>query len=624
MLLSLTDRRIRSTFERAARQTTRLVKTGGQRHRIFHPFPSPQDWRDVWIYFIMLDRFNRADGTIPASMPYDKPYGGFQGGSFNGVRQRLKYIKDLGAGAIWLSPVLKNRQSDPWTFHGYGIQDFLQPEPRFASKPGKEDAELRALVDEAHALGLYVIFDIVLNHAGDLFGYRDLGGAAPWSNEPRPIEWRDETGQARPDFPVIEEIPVEQRPPDGLVWPAELQRNEFFRRKGKGGEGGGDFESLKEFVSAFRDEQSYPIRKSLIIAYQYAIARYDVDGFRIDTLKYIERDFAQTFGNAMREYAQSIGKKNFFSFGEVYDDEPRIAEFIGRNTQEAGDMIGVDAALDFPLFFRLPSVAKGFAPPTEIIEVFQRRKAIERNILSSHGEAGRFFVTFLDNHDMKERFRSANSDGPDTYDPQVVLGITLLFCLQGIPCLYYGTEQGLHGRGDSDQFVREALWGKPDAFAEGHPLYQAIKQLTKIRDTQPALRYGRLYFRPISGNSRHFGPSSFAPGVLAFSRILNDREVLVIANADTEGEFHGRVLIDWHINQDGERFLVLNNTGAQAPEPVESRSDLIIQEIEGGIGTGPARMIKVTLQPMEVQILAKAAWPGNHPGSAPDSNRREE
>ena len=233
----------------------------------------------------------------------------------------MRYIKELGAGAIWLSPVLKNRQSDRGTFHGYGIQDFLQPEPRFASVPGKEEDELRALVDEAHALGLYVIFDIVLNHAGDVFGYAGFGSAAPGSPDVRPIEWRDETGQARPDFPVVEEIPGALRAPDGLLWPAELQRNEFFRRRGKGGEAGGDFESLKEFVTDVREDAIFPVRNALILAYQYAIARYDVDGFRIDTLKFIERDFAQTFGNAMREFALSIGKKNFFSFGEVFDGE---------------------------------------------------------------------------------------------------------------------------------------------------------------------------------------------------------------------------------------------------------------------------------------------------------------
>ena len=72
------------------------------------------------------------------------------------------------------------------------------------------------------------------------------------------------------------------------------------------------------------------MRTSLIHAYQYLIAKYDVDGYRIDTLKYIEPAFAQTFGNAIREYALSLGKKNFFTFGEVYDSEEKIAHFIGR------------------------------------------------------------------------------------------------------------------------------------------------------------------------------------------------------------------------------------------------------------------------------------------------------
>ncbi len=553
----------------------------------------------------MLDRFNRTDGRSPASMPYDQPFGGFQGGTFNGVRERLKYIKDLGAGAIWLSPVLKNRQSDPNTFHGYGIQDFLQPDPRFASVPGKEDEELRALVDEAHALGLYIIFDIVLNHAGDVFGYQDFGASAPGSAVTRSVEWRDETGQARSDFSVIENISATQRKPDGLVWPTELQKNAFFRRQGKGGEEGGDFESLKEFVTDVHDGQIYPVRNALILAYQYLIARYDIDGFRIDTLKYVERDFARTFGNAMREYALSIGKKNFFSYGEVFDGEERIADFIGRNTRDAGDMVGVDAALDFPLFFRLPSVAKGFAPPSEIVEVYRRRKETERDILSSHGEAGRYFVTFLDNHDMKERFRSAISDDPDQYDPQVILGITVLFALQGIPCLYYGTEQGLHGRGGSDQFVREALWGKPEAFDGNHPFYKSIKTLSGIRDTHPVLRYGRLYFRPVSGDGVHFSVSHFAPGVLAFSRILNNREVLIVANTNTQTDFSGYVLIDFFINQDGEQFHVLNDESARMPDAVETRFGLEIHEAEGGVSSGPARVVRVSLRQMEVHIMAK-------------------
>ncbi len=354
MTLSLSDPQVQSAFDQAVTKTTRAVKLGTESHTITTPFPSPQDWRDVWIYFLMLDRFKRADGQPSASTPYDKRFGGFQGGTFNGVRERLHSVKELGAGAILLSPVLNNRQSDEGTFHGYGIQDILQPDPRFASTPGKEEEELCALVDEAHAQGLYVIFDIVLNHAGDVFGYKGIGSTALGGSQLRPIEWRDAIGQARPDFSAIENIPAAQREPDGLVWPAELQHKSYFRRTDKGGEESGDFESLKEFVTGVREGPIFPVRNALILAYQYAIARYDMDGFRIDTLKSIERDFAQTFGNAMRQYALSIGKKNFFSYGEVFDGEERIAEFIGRDTRDGNDRLGVDAALDFPLLFRLP------------------------------------------------------------------------------------------------------------------------------------------------------------------------------------------------------------------------------------------------------------------------------
>jgi len=92
--------------------------------------------------------------------------------------------------------------------------------------------------------GLYVIFDIVLNHAGDLFAYQQFGASALGGADVRPIEWRDATGQARADFSVIENISPELRESGGLIWPAELQQNRFFRRTGKSGEGGGDFESL--------------------------------------------------------------------------------------------------------------------------------------------------------------------------------------------------------------------------------------------------------------------------------------------------------------------------------------------------------------------------------------------
>lgn len=592
------------------------------------PFPSPVDWRDVWIYMIMTDRFNNPQ-QAPASA-WDHRFGQFQGGTFEGVRQQLDYLRDLGVGALWLTPVLKNCQYYADTFHGYGIQDFTEIEPRYASDPSLAaqdptlaERELRALVDDAHAHGLYVIFDIVLNHTGDVFVYGDgplcEHSTAPWSDQPYPtIHWRDAGGCGRADWTEVPQDP--NLSPEAAVWPQELQRNAYFRRQGVGAGTIGDFQSLKQLRTdlqefSAQDGQYYPVRNALIRVYQYLIAKYDVDGYRIDTLKYLPPDFALTFGNAMREYAYSIGKKNFFTYGEVYDSEEEIAQFIGRNSSVHSDMLGVDAALDFPLFFTLPSVAKGQAAPASVANMFQHRRQVEANVITSHGEAGAFFVTFLDNHDQTQRFCYRDPNDPHRYDPQVTLGLGCLLALQGIPCIYYGTEQGLAGAVDangSDADVREALWGKnwPNAFDRSHPFYQTLQRLSAVRAAQPALRYGRQYFRPISGDHIEFGISPYPQGVLAFARVLSDQEVLVVANTNPDAGWDGDALVDFALNQPGTpcELLFSNRDGAsRGPDPVAERSGsgLIIHEPDGSISNGPVRVVPVHLGPMEIQFLSR-------------------
>ena len=90
-----------------------------------------------------------------------------------------------------------------------------------------------------------------------------------------------------------------------------------------------------------------------------------------------------------------------------------------------------------PLFSMLKPVVKGFAAPQVVVGMYYRRKNIEQNILSSHGDATRFFVTFLDNHDMKERIRFVQPGDEHRYDDQVSLGLACLFALPGIPCVWH-------------------------------------------------------------------------------------------------------------------------------------------------------------------------------------------
>jgi len=577
-----------------------------------HAFPSPEEWRDQAIYFLMVDRFYNPSSP-PVHSPFDDPlFDGFQGGKFSGVQAALPYLKKLGAGALWLSPVLKNLPFEAGTYHGYGIHDFLQAEPRFANDPLRADDELRALVDAAHEVGIYVIFDIVLNHTGNVFAYppdpadavwqASQGAEAQFHDQVQAVLWRDARGIPR--FPSVEGIPS---PPAGaLVWPLELQHDRFFRRQGEprrdGDDTVGDFASLKQMLTADVDLQRFLIR-----TYQYVIARYDVDGFRIDTLRYLKGDLPRLFGNAIREFALSIGKKNFFTFGEVFDPtaEADIARFIGRNTNDQSELVGVDAALDYPLFDSLKAVVKGFAAPNALTSMYHLRKQAERDVLSSHGDATRYFVTFVDNHDVKERIRYLDPADEHRFDDQVTLAVACLYALPGIPCLYYGTEQGLHGRG-SDEAVREALWGGP-GFDEKNAFFVELSKIAAVRAEQPALRYGRSYFRPVSGDGRNFGVSPFPQGVVAFSRILNDQEVLVIANTQISDPLQVEVIVDNQLHEPNAAFRLLYSN-MKAPTPPQTIRDRMagtvwVSEVDGSTGRGPLRTLPVALQPMEVQIL---------------------
>lgn len=602
MYTSLFSGEVQNVFDKAEKMAGR---TGG-------PFPSPADWRDQVIYFIMVDRFNNPRAK-PVHAPYDDPdYGLYQGGKFAGIREQLGYIKNLGAGAIWLSPVLKNLPWDKASYHGYGIHDLLRANPQFALDANKADEELRELVDAAHQAGLYVIFDIVLNHTGNVFAYTG-NPAPPFSASPLPVQWRDKNGNPMAQDTDVAAIPNPST--DAVVWPAELQKNNYFRRQGspdpQGDDTTGDFASLKQWRTDDPEVQHFLIR-----AHQYLIARYDVDGFRIDTLRYLKNNLAQLFGNSIREYALTLGKKNFFTFGEVLDAtaEEDIAKFIGRNTTTGSGInspVGVDAALDYPLFNTFVPVAKGAHPPNELVDMYHLRKQAEQYILSSHGDASRYFVTFLDNHDMKKRFLWVEPGNEHYYDDQLTMALTCLYCLPGIPCVYYGTEQGLHGinvNGNAnDAVVREALWGIQPQFPQNAFFYTEMKKIAQLRTQEPTLRYGRFYFRPVSGNSFNFSVSPYPGGILAWSRILNDREVLIVANTNPHPipPIAVDVILDSTLSRSGQPVSVLysNKHNPVAPSAVKTLAPVQVIEIDGSTGTGPVHITRVTLASMEVQIL---------------------
>ena len=202
--------------------------------------------------------------------------------------------------------------------------------------------------------------------------------------------------------------------------------------------------------------------------------------------------------------------------------------------------------------------------------------------------------------------------------------------LPGIPCLYYGTEQGLHGAG-SDPAVREALWGGP-GFDGRSRFYGEIQKMAAIRAARPALRYGRFYFRPVSGDGQTFGVSPFPQGVLAFSRILNDEEVVVVANTSASQGQKLDVILEARLSRAGDAYRVFysNKRAPAGPGPIRQTGLVTVREVDGSDGHGPLLVLGVTLQPLEVQNPGAIVGRPGHvccvdfqkPGATPSQGQR--
>jgi len=526
-------------------------------------FPSPADWRDIFIYFLLVDRFdndrNDTQAFDPASTPKGRKAGDgtiFQGGKLKGITRRLDYIKGLGANAVWLSPVFKNRQEKNETYHGYGIQNFLEIDRRFGTRE-----DFIELVRQAHARGMYVVLDIIINHTGDNWAYEGDHPYYYWKKAPGPFNfgfWREADKSAG----------LQQ---DDAVWPVEIQRPECYKRRGQIRNWydpeeavNGDFLSLKELAVNRRE-----VLDTLIKSYKYWISIADIDGFRIDTVKHVEDSSTAIFCNAIREYAKRIGKQNFFIFGEVVADDMTLQRYIGRNTRIEGTnerFPSLDACLDFPLYFSLEEAIKGLVNPSVLRDRYERFKTL----YADHGAAGQYFVTFVDNHDQMSRpFRRFMHGNP--FVRQAVLAVGYLLTSQGVPCIYYGTEQGFDGGGDNDSYVRECMfggkWGAFDTtghhfFDTNHKVYRDISKIAAVRQSEPALRYGRQYFREISGNGTDFGHPLSGGCTLAYSRILDDCEVLVAMNLESSPR-NDFVTVDSGLNPAGKKMVDLLDQSRQ-------------------------------------------------------------
>ncbi|WP_051945716.1 pullulanase-type alpha-1,6-glucosidase [Streptacidiphilus rugosus] len=513
-------------------------------------------------YFLLPDRFANGDsgndtggitGTRMAT-GYDPTDSGFyHGGDLAGIIDKLSYIKKLGTTAIWMAPIFKNRpvqgtgSNASAGYHGYWITDFTQVDPHFGT-----NAQLKELIQKAHAMGMKVFFDVITNHTADVvdyaektYDYRSTGAYPTLDATGRPVDTtavaNANAADGTANYPKLTKnsfpyTPVFDSAADATVKsPAWLNDVTLYHNRGNttfAGENAteGDFSGLDDL-----DTQDPRVVSGMEKIYENWVKQDDVDGFRIDTVKNVNMAFWQQWAPALKKYAEEQGNKKFFMFGEVYDANTTVnSSYVTQGK--------LDAALGFPF----QNAARLYASQGASAQVLSSLYADDYKYASAESDAYEQ-PTFLGNHDMGRIGSFLQSDNPGASDATLLkkddLAQQLLFLTRGQPVVYYGDEQGFTGPGGDksarqDMFASQTAEYNADAVIGGStgsaarysttaPVYTTIAQLAALRAANPALANGAQIERYAASG----------PGVYAFSRIDAKQQVeylVAVNNATTD------------------------------------------------------------------------------------------
>jgi len=486
------------------------------------------------IYFVLTDRFVNGDPSNDhrdqgganrtfdvALEPCDGVAGniGYLGGDFRGLLDNAGYIRDMGFGAVWITPVVDN-PDEAFTggdaisctsflsdrgkagYHGYWGMNFHRLDEHLPS-PGLDFA---ALTDGLRAQGLKTVLDIVANH-----------GSPAWSmprRQPGFGQVFDAGGRLVADHQNLHPSQLD---------PANEPLHRFYSTKP-------DLAQLGDF-----DPDNPEVLDHLAGAYLQWIGQ-GADGFRVDTIRHMPLGFWKRFADRIR--GEHPG---FFMFAEAFDHEAaNIAPF----TWPENGGIGV---LDFPL-------------KQAMAEVFGRtgggfERIAERLYLAGGPYQNPYeLMSFYDNHDMARL---------DADDHGFIDAHNFLFTARGIPVVYYGSETGFM-RGRAEHAGNRNYFGQAriDA-APAHPIHRALARIARVRRDHPALQRGLQVNVEMAGDRA------------AFYRVLqhgDQRQIaLVLLNkGDAPARFAVDALLEagaWRAAIAGNETTVVAGGGLSATVP---------------------------------------------------------
>ena len=563
-------------------------------------------------YFVLTDRF--ANGS-PANDrggrsggPDDHGFdptriSHFHGGDFVGMTSRLDYLQNLGVTAVWVTPPFRNKPVQQGTagYHGYWILDFLAIDPHLGS-----NAEFQEFVRQAHARGMRVFMDIIVNHTADVIGlqgnheYRSIE-AAPYRDargrafDPRDVAFNG-LGDAqafpalspRRSFPYLPIVPEGEA---GAKHPGWLNDVTLYHNRGNSTFAGensthGDFVGLDDVFT------EHPrVVQGFIEIFSHWIESTGVDGFRIDTARHVNTEFWQAFIPAIRARARALGRPDFLQFGEVYNDagDPAVLAEFSTST------IPIDTTIDFGFFVAARRFISQGGTAAALADFFARD-----DYYTDHDSNVHSTTTFLGNHDAGRFAYFLQHDNPGASPEQIAalarLGHALLFLARGQPVLYYGDEQGMIGRGGNDMQARESMFaahappfrdapllattrsGADDKFDPTHPFYRLFARLAALRAGHRALRTGAMLPRPTG-----------EPALFAFSRMNRDERVEYLVALNNSRSVHATARVRT-AQRAGASFVPLFDS--HAPEGSG----------ETTLSAGPDGTVSVALAPLQFAV----------------------
>lgn len=569
---------------------------------------------DDIIYFVLPDRFENGDtsndraGLEGSALEhgFDPNHPKFyHGGDLKGLTERLDYIKEFGATAVWFTPVYKNKPvqglKDSFSagYHGYWVTDFTRVDPHL----GNPD-DFKAFVEAAHARDMKVILDIITNHTADVIKYRECSDP-DWQGEEkldncayrsradypydryrgdpnRPIndgflgdaaEHQTEENFARLTRPDYAYTPYTDDDEAAIKVPAWLNDPIYYHNRGETtfkGENSvsGDFIGLDDLFT------EHPgVVEGFIDIYKQWITDFRIDGFRVDTVKHVNGEFWQQFAPAILEHAKAEGIPHFYIFGEVYTADAKVlSSFTNKHK--------LPAVLDFGFQDAIVKATDGVHGPDVLADLFAND-----DLYQNGKDAALKLPLFTGNHDMGRYGYFLNKARPDMTDEETlartILAHGLMVFARGIPVIYYGDEQGFVGDG-GDYHARENMFPSvikayndndlvgTDAttaasnFDTRHPIFVALRKFNMVHQTEPALR----------GGIQTVLRADTEPGIFAIQRQVaqSPNYVIVVANTALK-----------------ETSFVLETTGTVTP-------------LLGDCGTNDSGTRTLALQPLELKV----------------------